>query len=209
MKQGAMKSFFGNVFVRMNEGRLTPELMYTPASAFLQFFHPPPLETGLADNGACLRKLFWPSWNPLIEFGAPPKLYTCRLVSQWNRDHFPKLVGMYEKHHVVLTCPITKWRINRSHCAVLTSRKNRIPISTDRVNLLMPVDWYLLICASCQGTEIFQLDLHAFPKPSAFKVPSTRECIVKLVAQAVRGDTVDGQNPAPPRMIIIPLFKGF
>ena len=33
-----MKSFFGNVFVRMNEGRLTPELMYTPASAFLQFF---------------------------------------------------------------------------------------------------------------------------------------------------------------------------
>ena len=38
MKQGAMKSFLGNVFVRMNEGRLTPELMYTPASAFLQFF---------------------------------------------------------------------------------------------------------------------------------------------------------------------------
>ena len=25
----------------------------------------------------------------------------------------------------------------------------------------------------------------------------------------VRGNTVDGQNPAPPRMMIIPLFIGF
>ena len=38
MKQGTMKSFLGNVFVRMNEVSLTPELMHTPASAFLQFF---------------------------------------------------------------------------------------------------------------------------------------------------------------------------
>ena len=38
MKQGTMKSFFGMMFVKTNEGRLTLELMPTAAPAFLQFF---------------------------------------------------------------------------------------------------------------------------------------------------------------------------
>ena len=54
MKQEAMKSFFGWCFVKTNEGRLTLELMYALAPAFLQF--PPPHKWDpnkalLRDNG--------------------------------------------------------------------------------------------------------------------------------------------------------------
>ena len=59
MKQGAMKSFFGNVFVRMNEGRLTPELMYTPASAFLQFFPLPKFNIGPKNDGFQVQNLLF------------------------------------------------------------------------------------------------------------------------------------------------------
>ena len=31
----------------------------------------------------------------------------------------------------------------------------------------------------------------------------------KVNSTDLKGDTVDGQNPAPPKMMIIPLFTGF
>ena len=41
-----------------------------------------------------------------------------------------------------------------------------------------------------------------------FRLPATKGIRAPTCFQGILRLTVDGQNPAPPRMMIIPLFKG-